>query len=131
MANVTNEQEAGEKLHVATLEVAEELERALKDQGRLQDDLDCSSDALAAATKEFSDCWAAHEATGGKLCNAFREVCNRRAAHEEICVDAEEGAATNIRNKAQGHGDTGRCGGPQGANKTHHERARQGRRPRQ
>ena len=43
-------------LHAANLEVAEELERAQKYQGRLQDDLDCSSDALTAATKEFSDC---------------------------------------------------------------------------
>ena len=40
MANVTSEQEAGDVLHAATLEVAEELERAQKDQGRLQDDLD-------------------------------------------------------------------------------------------
>ena len=38
-----------------------------KNQGRLQDDLDCSFDDLAAATKEFSDCWEAHEATGVKL----------------------------------------------------------------
>ena len=82
--------EAGEVLHAATLEVAEERERAQKDQGRLQDDLDCSSDALTAVTKEFSDCWAAHEATGVQLCNASREVCNRRAAHEEICVDAKK-----------------------------------------
>ena len=88
MANVTSEHEAGYVLHAATLEVAEELERAQKDQGRLQDDLDCSSDALTAATKEFSDCWAAHDATG--VCNVFREVCNRRAAHEEICVDAKK-----------------------------------------
>ena len=70
MANVTSEHEAGDVLHAATLEVAEELERTQKDQGRLQDDLDCSCDDLAAATKEFSDCWAAHEATGVKLCNA-------------------------------------------------------------
>ena len=90
MANVTSEQEAGDVLHVATLEVAEELERAQKDQGRLQDDLDCSSDALTVATKEFSDCWAAHEATGAELCNAFRVVCNRHAAHEEICVEARK-----------------------------------------
>ena len=39
MANVTSEQEGGNVLHTATLEVAEELERAQKDQGRLQDDL--------------------------------------------------------------------------------------------
>ena len=47
-------------------------------------------DALTTATKEFSDCWAAPEATGVKLCNAFRKVCNRRAAREEICVDAKK-----------------------------------------
>ena len=51
MANVTSEHEAGDVLHAATLEVAEELERAQKDQGRLQDDLECASDALTAATK--------------------------------------------------------------------------------
>ena len=89
-ANVTHEQEAGDTLHAATLEVAEDLERTLKEQGRLQDDLDNSSDALASATKDFSDCWAAHEATGVELCNAFSEVGNRRAAHEEICVDAKK-----------------------------------------
>ena len=70
MANVTSEHEAGNVLHAASLEVAEEIERTQKDQGRLQDDLD-------SATKEFSDFWAAHEATGVKLCNVFREVCNR------------------------------------------------------
>ena len=90
MANVTSEHVAGDVLHPATLEVAEELERAQKDQVRPQDHLHCSSDAFSAAKKEFSDCWAAHEATGVKLCNAFREVCNRRAAHEVICVDAKK-----------------------------------------
>ena len=65
-------------------------ERAQNDQGRLQDDLDCSSEALTATTEEFPDCWAAPEATGVKLSNAFRDVCNRRSAHEEICADACE-----------------------------------------
>ena len=81
--NVTREHEAGYVLHAVAMEVAEEPERTQKDPGRPQDDLDCSCDDLAAATKEFSDCWAAH-ATGVKLCNAFRENCNRRANHEEI-----------------------------------------------
>ena len=54
MSNVTHEQEAGDTLQVATMEVAEELERTLKVQGRLQDDLDNSSNALTAATKDFS-----------------------------------------------------------------------------
>ena len=90
MASVIKEHEAGDVLHAATSEVAEELERTQKDQGRLQDDLDCSCDALAAATKDFLDWWAAHEATGVKPCNAFRKVSNRRAAHEALCVDAKK-----------------------------------------
>ena len=83
VANVTHEQEAGDTLHVATLEVAEELERTLKEQSRLQDDLDSTSDALTAAAKDFTDCWAAHDVTCVRLCDAFREVSNRRAAHDE------------------------------------------------
>ena len=90
VANVTSEHEAGDVLHAATLEVAAELEQTQEDQGRLQDYLDCSCEALPAATKELSDCWAAHEATGVKLCNAFRDVCNRRAAHEVICVETKK-----------------------------------------
>ena len=76
--------------HVATLDVAEELERTLKEQSRLQDDLDSSSDVLTAATKEFTECWAAHEATGVKLCHAFKEVSNRRAVHDGLSVAAKQ-----------------------------------------
>ena len=89
MANVAHEQEAGDALHVATLEVDEELERTLKEQSRLQDALDSSSDVLTAATKEFAERWAAREATGVKLCHAFREVSNRRAVHDELSVAAK------------------------------------------
>ena len=48
-----------------------------------------------------------------------------------IMRGSKEGGFTNPRSKAQRHGDPGRCGGPQGANQTHHERARQGRGSRQ
>ena len=71
-------------------EVAEELERTKKEQNRPQDDLDSSSDAKTAATKDFTDCWAAHEVAGVRLCNAFREVSNHRAAHDELCVAAKK-----------------------------------------
>ena len=64
-ANVAHEQEAGDALHNATLEVAEELERTLKEQSRLQDDLDSSSDVLTAAS-------------------------NRRAVHDELSVAAKQ-----------------------------------------
>ena len=114
MANVTSEHEAGYVLHAATLEVAEELGRTQKDQGRLQDDLDCSCDALAAATKEFSDCWATHKATGVKLCS------DRRATHEVICVDAKKALHRTFEIKRKA---TEIQEGVAGANKTHHERA--------
>ena len=70
--------------------MAEELERTLKEQCRLQDDLDSSNDALTTATKDFPDCWAAHEGTGARQCSAFREVSNRRAVHDELCVAAKK-----------------------------------------
>ena len=41
VANVTCEHEAGDAIHAAAAETAGELERVQKDQGRLQDDLDC------------------------------------------------------------------------------------------
>ena len=90
MANVAHEEEAGDALHNATLEVSEELELTLKEQSRLQDDLDSSSDVLTAATEEFAECWAAHAATGAKLCHAFREVSNRRPVHDELSVAAKQ-----------------------------------------
>ena len=67
--------------------MAEELERTLKEQSRPQDS---SSDALTAATQDFTDCWAARGATCVSLCSAFREVSNRRAAHDELCVEAKK-----------------------------------------
>ena len=102
MASVTSEHEAGDAIHAMAAETSGELERVQKDQGRLQDDLDCSCDDLAAATRGFSDCWAAHEATSAKLCNAFREVCNRSATHEAICVEARKALhrAYEIKRKA-------------------------------
>ena len=99
MANVTHVQEAGDSLHVATLEVAEELERTLKEQSRLQEDQDSSSDVLTAATKEFADCWAAHEATGVKLRHGFREVSNRRAVHDELSVAEKQALQRTLEGK--------------------------------
>ena len=58
-------------------------------------------DDLAAATKDFSDCWAAHEATSAKLCNAFREVCNRRATHEAICFEAKRRCKEHMKSNAR------------------------------
>ena len=99
MVIFADEQEAGGTLHNATLEVAEELERTLKEQGRLQDDLDSLSDVLTAAAKEFADCWAAHEATGAKPCHAFRESSNRRAFHDELSVAAKQALQRTLEEK--------------------------------
>ena len=81
--------------------MAEELERTLKEQSRLQDDLDSSSDVLTAATKEFADCWATNEATGAKFCHAFREVSNRRAVDDELCVAAKQALQRTLEVKRE------------------------------
>ena len=59
MAKVTSEHEAGDVSYAVASEVADELERTQKDQDRVQDDLDSSCEDLAAALREFSNCWAA------------------------------------------------------------------------
>ena len=88
MKKVTFEHEEGDVLYAIVTEATDELERAQKDQDRPQDELDCSCEDLATAAREFSNCWAAQEAAIEKTSSAFREVCNRRAAHEAICVEA-------------------------------------------
>ena len=60
---------------------------AQKEPERLQDELDCSCEDLATASREFSN-RATQEAASAKLSSAFREVCHRRAANEAICVEA-------------------------------------------
>ena len=88
MKKVMFEHEEGDVLYAIVTEATDELERAPNDQDRLQDELDCSCEDLATAAREFSDCWAAQEAANAKLSSAFREVCDGRAAHEAICVEA-------------------------------------------
>ena len=90
MANVTHEQEAGDNIARSDSGSVRRGRKILKEQVRVQDDLDNSSDALTTATKDFIDCRAVHEATGVNFCNAFREVSNRRAAHEELREEAEK-----------------------------------------
>ena len=60
------------------------LDQAQKDQDRLQDELECSCEDLATASKEFSNCWATHEAASAKLSSAFQAMCAevRRACHK-------------------------------------------------
>ena len=48
----TNEHEEGDVLYAVASQVAEDLERAQKDQDRPQDELDCSCEDLATASWE-------------------------------------------------------------------------------
>ena len=56
--------------HAVASEVAEELERAQKDQDHLQDEVARSCEERAYASRDFSErC----ETMSAKLCSAFRE----------------------------------------------------------
>ena len=45
---------------------------------------------MATAARKFSNNWAAQEAAIAKTSSAFREICNKRAAHEAIFVEARK-----------------------------------------
>ena len=61
----------------------EELDKAQKDQDRLQDELEFTCESMVTASKEFTNCWP-------NLKGAFREVNNCRALHEETCADLKK-----------------------------------------
>ena len=90
MKKVTSEHEEGAVLYATVTEATDELEPAQKDQDSLQDELDCSCEDTATAAREFSNCWAAQEAAISKTSSALREICNKRATHETMCVEARE-----------------------------------------
>ena len=76
--------------------MAEELDRARKEQERLQEELENTCEGIVTASKEFMSSWtlpnAACEnmnATSAKLNGAFREVSNRRATHEAVCAEVK------------------------------------------
>ena len=75
-------------LYAVASQVAEELERAQKDQDRPQDELDCALRRLGHGFLGISNCWATHEAASAKLSSAYREVSHCPATHEAICVEA-------------------------------------------
>ena len=81
MKKVTFEHEEGDVLHVVASEVADELDRAQKDQDRL---LECSCEDLATASNEFSNCFATHEAASVKLSSAFREATVERPTRRPV-----------------------------------------------
>ena len=60
MRKVTFETEEGDMLCAVASEVGEELERVLKDQDRLHDELEFTCEDMVTASKEFTNCWALH-----------------------------------------------------------------------
>ena len=92
---VACEHEEGDVYEMAA-RVAEELDRAHKEQERLQDELEFTSESIVTASKEFTSSWALHNAacenvneTSANLNGAFREVSNRRATHEAVCAEVK------------------------------------------
>ena len=81
--------------------MADQLERAQKDQDLLQDDVDRSCEELAHAFRDFSHCY---ETMNAKLCSACREVDTKRASHETICVEARKAwqRTFDLKKKASG-----------------------------
>ena len=90
LKKVTSEHEEGVVFYAVATEVTDELEQVQKDQDRLQDEMDCSCEDVANAAREFSICWAAQVAAIAKTSSALREICNRRATHEAIWVEARK-----------------------------------------
>ena len=99
---MTIEHEEGDVLNVVASEVAEELDRAQKDQDRLQDELECACEDLATASREFSNCRATVDAASAKLSSAFREDRNRWATHEAICAEGRKAChkSSELKRKA-------------------------------
>ena len=84
-------------LFAVAYEAMEEFDKAQKDQDRLQDESAFTCESMVTASKEFTNCWALHDAacanvinTSANLNGAFREVSNCRALHEATCVDLKK-----------------------------------------
>ena len=95
-------------LDAVASEVVEELDRAQKDQDRLQDALEFTCEGMVTASKEFTNCWTPHSAacadvnnTSAKLSGAFREVSNRQATHEAICAEVKKASQRTADLKRQ------------------------------
>ena len=58
----------------------EELDKAQKEQDRLQDKLEARGESMGIASREFTNCWA-------HLDTAFGKVSNCLALHDVTCAD--------------------------------------------
>ena len=99
MKKVTHETEEGDMLFAAAYETMEEVDKAQKDQDRLQDELEATCESMVIASREFTNCWALHEVASANLNGTFREVSNCRALHEVTCVDLKKACQRTVELK--------------------------------
>ena len=86
MKKVMSVHEEGDALSAVVTETTDELERAQKDQDRLQDELDCSCEDMANVAGEFSDCWPHNRQQQPQQLQQVSE----QAAHFESSAHAEQ-----------------------------------------
>ena len=71
MQKVMHETEDGDRLSAVAYEAMEELDKAQKDQDRLQDELEATRESMDMASREFTKCWAhLNTAPSGRLATA-------------------------------------------------------------
>ena len=73
-----------------------ELDKARKDQDRLQDELEATCESMVDASKEYTNCWA-------NLNGALREVNNLRVLHVETCADLKKACQRTDELKRKAH----------------------------
>ena len=89
MKKVTFEHEEENVSHAVASEVAEELDRAQKDQDRPQDELGFGQ-CFQGIFELLGHPRSSYEAASAKLSSAFKKVSNRRATHEAICAEVRK-----------------------------------------
>ena len=102
---MTLETEEGDTLFAVAYEAGEELDRAQKDQDRLQDELEFTREGLVTAYEELANCWTLHNAD----VNSTSADSNRRATHEATCASvkkASQRTACLKRTRAEANGKT-------------------------
>ena len=96
MKKVTYETEEGDRLFAVAYEAMEELDKAQKDQDRLQDEMEVTCESMVAASKEHTNCWA------NFLNGAFREVNKCRVLHVETGADLKKACQGTAELKRKG-----------------------------
>ena len=93
MQKVAFEHEVEDVPHAMASGVAEELDRAHKEQERLQDEPEFACEGIVTASKVLHN---AACVTSAKLNGAFREVSNRRTTYKAVCAAKEPLRLTRV-----------------------------------